>query len=138
MAGIVQVVGGVFYKRHPEVQILLFRKTHGSLAGFFEFPGGKVEPFEGPENALQREIAEELGVSVNVQQKIGSNIFEVSGRKIELILYLVETNSEQSFKLTDHDQTYWLSEKEEFFLPKVAPGDLPLLPKIFSLLKLRS
>ncbi len=46
-------------------EILLQKRPEGrSMAGLWEFPGGKVEPFESPESALVRELKEELGVTV--------------------------------------------------------------------------
>jgi 8-oxo-dGTP diphosphatase len=45
--------------------LLQKRPTGASMAGLWEFPGGKVEPNETPENALIRELREELGVAVN-------------------------------------------------------------------------
>ncbi len=48
-------------------RILLARRPHGGpLAGKWEFPGGKVEPGESPEAALERECREELGCEVEV------------------------------------------------------------------------
>lgn len=56
VAGVVQDVGG---------RILLARRTAGrDLAGLWEFPGGKVEPKESPQQALQRELLEELGIHI--------------------------------------------------------------------------
>jgi 8-oxo-dGTP diphosphatase len=46
-------------------KILIAKRPQGrSLAGFWEFPGGKVEPGESPEHALIRELAEELGIDI--------------------------------------------------------------------------
>ncbi len=59
------VVAGVI--RDPRGRILLARRTEGrDLAGLWEFPGGKVEPGESPEVALQRELHEELGIRATI------------------------------------------------------------------------
>ncbi len=51
----------------PRGRILLARRTDGrDLAGLWEFPGGKREPGESPEDALVRELQEELGIAVKV------------------------------------------------------------------------
>ena len=51
----------------PRGRVLLARRTVGrDLAGLWEFPGGKVEPGESPEDALVRELREELGISAAV------------------------------------------------------------------------
>ena len=61
----VHVVAGVL--RDARGRILLARRTEGrDLAGLWEFPGGKVEPGESPEDALVRELREELGISAAV------------------------------------------------------------------------
>ena len=61
----IHVVAGVI--RDPRGRILLARRTEGrDLAGLWEFPGGKLEPGESPEAALQRELHEELGIRATV------------------------------------------------------------------------
>ncbi len=61
----IHVVAGVI--RDVRGRVLLARRTQGrDLAGFWEFPGGKVEPGETPERALQRELQEELGIDALV------------------------------------------------------------------------
>ena len=61
----IHVVAGVI--RDPRGRILLARRTEGrDLAGLWEFPGGKVEPGESPERALQRELHEELGIRAGI------------------------------------------------------------------------
>lgn len=61
----IHVVAGVI--RDPRGRILLARRTEGrDLAGLWEFPGGKVDPGESPERALQRELLEELGIRATI------------------------------------------------------------------------
>lgn len=51
----------------PERQVLVAQRPPGkSMAGLWEFPGGKVEPGERPEAALARELAEELTLDITV------------------------------------------------------------------------
>ena len=66
---IVHVVAGVI--RDARGRILLARRTLGrDLAGLWEFPGGKVEPGESPEDALVRELREELGIEASVSEAL--------------------------------------------------------------------
>lgn len=61
----IHVVAAVI--RDPRGRILLARRTEErDLAGLWEFPGGKVEPGEAPEDALVRELREELGIEATV------------------------------------------------------------------------
>lgn len=65
----VEVVAGVITDIRG--RILLARRTEGrDLAGFWEFPGGKREPGESPEEALARELHEELGIGVEIGEEL--------------------------------------------------------------------
>ena len=65
----IHVVAGVI--RDVRGRILLARRTVGrDLAGLWEFPGGKVEPGESPEDALVRELREELGIEASVGEPL--------------------------------------------------------------------
>lgn len=51
-----------------ENRVLLAKRPEGkALAGLWEFPGGKIEAGETPENALKRELKEELGIDINIE-----------------------------------------------------------------------
>jgi cysteine synthase B len=66
-------------------KVLLARRAPGqNLAGFWEFPGGKVEEGETPAEALVRELAEELGVRATVGERVGFGTVESGGRIIVL------------------------------------------------------
>ena len=65
----IHVVAGVI--RDPMGRVLLTRRTEGrDLAGLWEFPGGKCEPGESPEDALVRELREELGIEARVGEPL--------------------------------------------------------------------
>ena len=51
-------------------QVLATQRGYGDFAGGWEFPGGKIEPNETPENALIREIQEELAAKIHVKNHI--------------------------------------------------------------------
>jgi mutator protein MutT len=52
-------------------KVLIARRPHGAiLGGYWEFPGGKLEPGETPEQALAREFQEEVGVGVRVDRRL--------------------------------------------------------------------
>ncbi|MCF8540643.1 MAG: (deoxy)nucleoside triphosphate pyrophosphohydrolase [Aurantimicrobium sp.] len=89
------------------------RAPHKSLAGLWEFPGGKVEPGETDEVALAREILEELGLIIEV----GNQIFEVQDSSSDILISLVFLRatlmtSISSFALTDHDKAEFLKLEE--------------------------
>ena len=56
--------------RNTKNEILLGKRTKGSLIGYWEFPGGKIESNETPEEALFREFQEELGIAIGRSKKM--------------------------------------------------------------------
>lgn len=66
-------------------RILLSRRTEGrDLAGLWEFPGGKVEPGESPESALERELREEIGIEIGATQALIAVPHQYSHKRILL------------------------------------------------------
>ena len=90
-------------------RVLLAQRPEGkTLAGLWEFPGGKVEPDETPEAAVVRELREELGIHAQVGPEIGRYEFQYQGRwPIMLMFYrVVEFSGEP--KNLDFEQILWV------------------------------
>ena len=86
------------------------RKLGGALGLKWEFPGGKVEPGESPEQAMIREWDEELGVPVSVGRFLCRGTFVHGHIPFELSAYDVHLLSED-FTLKEHLEIQWLSLK---------------------------
>jgi 8-oxo-dGTP diphosphatase len=93
------------------------------FAGRWEFPGGKVEPGETEEEALIRECVEELGVSVRVGERIGTDILLGHGWAV-LKVYAAVLHDGETPKLLEHGDMRWLTVHEldtVHWLPADAP-----------------
>ncbi|WP_006745914.1 (deoxy)nucleoside triphosphate pyrophosphohydrolase [Thioalkalivibrio paradoxus] len=99
------------------------------LEGLWELPGGKVEPGESLARALQRELAEELGLNAGVGEEIARTIYHYDRGSIELIALSTEISNKVS-RLVVHDTVAWFQSTETALL-RIAPADIPLLEKIF-------
>ena len=83
------------------------RKAGDTLGGKWEFPGGKMEPGETPEECLRRELMEELGVDTKIGAFVCSSKFEYKHLPIELLVYRAEHVAGE-FKLNEHDRMEWV------------------------------
>ena len=128
MSNPIRVVGAVF---HDGERFLACRKKPGKpLEGHWEFPGGKIEPGETPEQALAREIREELNLIAEVGQKVTTTTYEYDFATIELTTFYC-TLVDGDLRLTDHDDTKWVTSTDAAHLTW-APADIPAVEAIAS------
>ena len=123
----VLVVAAVIRKENDsDKRILLVRRgPDQSGAGFWEFPGGKVEPSESPEQALRREIEEELGITIQVGALIGQEDFAYPAKTIRLRVYETLTQ-DTPITLTEHDASKWLK-ADEIDREELSAADRPFV-----------
>lgn len=125
----INVVAAVIMK---EGKVFATQRGYGEFKDGWEFPGGKVEAGESPEEALCREIREELEVEVNVGDLIDTIEYDYPAFHLSMKCYAC-TISGGSPHLLEHEAARWLSADQ---LDSVAwlPADITLIPKIAELL----
>ena len=107
------------------------RGNSGKTAFKWEFPGGKINPGETPEQALARELQEELSINVKVHELI----YQVIDKYEDVILHIDTYRCELvsgTPTLSEHIALAW-SNKEELDNLEFSPADDPVLAKIKSL-----
>lgn len=125
----INVVAAVIMK---EGKVFATQRGYGEFKDGWEFPGGKVEAGESPEEALHREIREELEVEVNVGDLIDTIEYDYPAFHLSMKCYAC-TIAGGSPHLLEHEAARWLSADQ---LDSVAwlPADVTLIPKIAELL----
>ncbi|MBC5628205.1 (deoxy)nucleoside triphosphate pyrophosphohydrolase [Clostridium sp. NSJ-6] len=123
----IKVVAAILEK---ENKILIAKKREGKpLAGLWEFPGGKIEEGETPEESLIRELMEEMNIKVRVNEYVGESIYDYGDGKVISLKGFTAEIIEGDIKLTDHDEYKWVT-LEEICNYRIAPADIPLISNI--------
>lgn len=104
------------------------RGPSDSLAGYWEFPGGKIEPGESPAAALKREIAEELECIVNVGAEVTTTTHAYDFGDVKLTTFWCRLVSGEP-NLTEHAEVRWVAPQKLREL-EWAPADLPAMRMI--------
>ncbi len=113
------VVAAIIKK--DNLYLIVQRNKHKYLGLKWEFPGGKVESGETFEEALLREIEEELSIVINVYEKIAEEKYKDNNINVVLHYFLCSHKS-GTITLNEHEDFAWI-EKKDFAKYDFAEGD---------------
>lgn len=127
---IIRVVAAVIKSVSSEGQPIIFatQRGYGEFKGGWEFPGGKIESGETSQQALIREIQEELATTIEVGQLIDTIEYDYPAFHLSMDCFWCEVK-EGKLELLEHEAAKWLKKKE---LNSVTwlPADVNLVEKI--------
>lgn len=109
-------------------RILATARGYGEYKGWWEFPGGKIEEGESPEQALIREIREELGVEIEIHDLIDIIDYDYETFHLHMNCYWA-TVVRGELQLLEHEAARWLDASNIESVDWL-PADLAVLPKI--------
>ena len=118
----IRVVAAVIKK---ENQIFCTQRGYGDFKGYWEFPGGKIEDGETPQEALIREIKEELDVDISVGKMIKTIEYDYPEFHLSMDCFWCELVSGE-IELKEHEDAKWL-DKSNIDSVNWLPADLDLI-----------
>ena len=124
----IEVVAAII---HNEDKILATQRGYGEWKDFWEFPGGKMEAGETPEEALRREIWEELETRIVVERFVTTVEWDYPAFHLTMHCYLCRVESGH-LELKEHEAARWLT-KDELDTVEWLPADRDVVEKIKAL-----
>ena len=126
----VRVVAAVIKAENEKGQPIIFatQRGYGDLKGGWEFPGGKIEEGETPQEALKREIMEELDTEISVGDLIDTIEYDYLTFHLSMDCFWCEI-VKGDLVLKEHEAAKWLS-KDELDSVEWLPADVTLISGI--------
>ena len=131
----VTVSGAIILRTNPETnrkEIFATQRGYGDYKDGWEFPGGKLEPGETPQQCIEREIREELATEVRAERILGVVEYDYSTFHLTMHCILCTIVSGE-LKLLEHEAARWLT-KETLRSVDWLPADLLILDRIEEIL----
>ena len=125
----IEVVAAIIIR---EGQVFATQRGYGEFQGWWEFPGGKIESGECPQEALVREIREELDAEIEVGDLLETVEWDYPNFHLTMHCFICSLTSE-SMHLNEHEAATWLT-KETLHSVKWLPADGGILSKIETLI----
>ena len=121
----IEVVAAIIRK---EGKIFATQRGYGEWKDWWEFPGGKMEPGETPEEALKREIREELSTEIRVDELLCTVEYDYPKFHLTLHCYFCSLVTE-ALHLNEHEAARWLA-NDELDSVKWLPADREVIEKM--------
>ena len=125
----IEVVAAIIIK---DGEVFATQRGYGEFKGWWEFPGGKMEPGESSQDALRREIREELDAEIEVKELLETVEWDYPNFHLTMHCFICSLVSE-SLHLNEHDAATWLTH-ETLRSVKWLPADEILLDRVADLL----
>ena len=126
----IEVVAAIIIK---DDSVFATQRGYGEFKGWWEFPGGKIESGECPQEALKREIHEELDAEIEVEELLETVEWDYPNFHLTMHCFICSLLSE-SLHLNEHEAATWLT-LDTLNSVKWLPADEILLDKIAEYLK---
>ena len=126
----VKVVAAIIKAVNENGETIIFatQRGYGDFKGGWEFPGGKIEPGETPQQALVREIKEELETDIKVGELIGTIEYDYPAFHLSMDCFWCEV-IEGKLVLKEAEDAKWLS-KDELDSVQWLPADITLIERL--------
>ena len=121
----IEVVAAII---HRDGAYFATQRGYGEFEGMWEFPGGKIEPGESREDALKREIQEELGVDIYVKELLCTTEYDYPTFYLTMHCYLCSVASSE-IELREHKSAQWLT-AETLDTVEWLPSDKEIIAKL--------
>ena len=127
----IEVVAAIIY--NAEGRIFATQRGYGEWKGWWEFPGGKMEAGESPEEALRREIWEELETRIVIERLVTTVEWDYPKFHLTMHCYWCYVES-GSLTLKEHEAARWLS-ADKLESVKWLPADLQIIEMLKTTIK---
>ena len=107
-------------------RIFACQRGYGEWKDWWEFPGGKIEPGESPEEALQREIREELAIDITIDSYLTTVDYDSPNFHLTMHCSLRQFKDDTQPHLLEHEAARWLG-KENLEDVKWLPADVEVI-----------
>ena len=125
----IEVVAAIIIK---DEHVFATQRGYGDFKGWWEFPGGKIEAGESPEEALVREIHEELDAEIEVGNLLETVEWDYPAFHLKMHCYICSQKS-GTLQLNEHSAAAWLN-KDTLRTVKWLPADEGLITRLENLL----